>query len=380
MSILRTLRRKIERSGSYLAGGGGGGSGVGRRSSGGGGSGSGGGGRYGSGGSGGSSARGQMSLEALEPRLLLSHDLFGGMDSLANHANWGDTLTIDARIANHGPDGLSTGFDTAFRLSADSTIDVSDPLLGTLTVAEGTTVDPANPFTQADFDIALPGSGEDGDYYLGMVINADGLAGEVDATNNVIVGMIHVETAGAEAVDLQADPEPLLPEEPVDVVWGQNYLLPIDVFNAGNADVESNFDVTVAISDDDLLDGNDGVLATIHMPGLRGQEGTINDVLITLPDASDIYPGTSSPYGSSELWQIVVAVDSAGAIGGDIDPQNNVYAQEVTITDEGAADLVPGETDLLGVEFDVMTGGPMGMESELVAGGVFTVESGIYND
>ncbi|MBN1764802.1 MAG: LEPR-XLL domain-containing protein, partial [Sedimentisphaerales bacterium] len=276
-----------------------------------------------------------MKLEALEPRVLLSSDLYGGLLNLPVEAEWNDTISVNALLCNGGDTDISETFDVVFRISDDATVDGSDTLLTTTPSPVNIAGLTADNSTSQAVSIDLPASGTDGTFYLGMFIDDGAAVTESNETNNIVIGTIDISTATTPVVDLEAGQEDLLPTG-VDLVWGQQYEIPVDLENIGDTDVTAPFTVSVVLSVDTTYDGGDSLLGEITIPGLPEGMDYCSDLTITLPAS-----------GTNGTNYVLLAVDSVSFdTGGEItedDEGNNLYSQTVNIPAslQAGIDLVP---------------------------------------
>ena len=127
--------------------------------------------------------RSLITLEALEPRVLLNADL-----SIASFANdtagpyaWGDGPSLAADIDNIGSVDAPS-FDAKIFFSQDNLIDGGDVKLDLFTdpgiLIGGTSIN--------DRSVTFPGAGTDGDYFLILQVDTADAVVELDETNNTL--------------------------------------------------------------------------------------------------------------------------------------------------------------------------------------------------
>lgn len=284
--------------------------------------------------------------------IMVDHfDVFDPLNPPAAAPLWGDTVTFAVEIFNNGLDAVPSAFDAEIYLSSSPDGDPSDTLLTTLSV-------PALA-SDADFEtsvtVTLPATGTDGNYYIVIKADTGDVISESDETNNIHSSPIAIgETAsppdpggdpgtdpggdpgsGPQGVDLVADDEFLFP--PVDLVWGQQYTLPVDIVNEAS-DSAGPFNVKIVLSSDAVMDAADTVLADFSVPAIGGFGDSENDVDVTLPIAGELPDG---------VYTVIFAVDTDDAVV-ELDELNNTYMETVTI---GSQSTLPAGIDLELLDF-----------------------------
>ncbi|MCP4713239.1 MAG: hypothetical protein GY869_31800, partial [Planctomycetes bacterium] len=247
---------------------------------------------------------------------------------------WGDALDLAADVRNSG-DTDSGAFSFNIVLSEDDIVDGSDVVLDTISVTNVA----AGQIGANDISVTLPASGTDGQKYLIMAIDPTGSVTEIVEDNNDWIMPIQIGSGDPPptgGIDLVADDEEFLP--PIDLVWGEQYDLPVDVFNDGDTEAGA-FTITVVLSVDANYDGGDFVLANVPVTGIAPYGESINDVIVTLPDAGTFANGT---------YNIIYFADSAEIIE-ETNETNNLAVQSTEILDQ--SNLLPG-VDLAVFEFD----------------------------
>jgi len=208
------------------------------------------------------------------------------VDLLGGPVLWGDTLSIDADVINVG-DQEAGEFSVQVLLSEDNLPDGGDTEIYSYQVSS---LGPGQVFLQ-NFDYTLPVSGADGEYYLIMVADSNDAVAEPSEEDNISAISLYIGEGGGPGpgeVDLAADDEDFLP--PFGMLWGQEYELPVDVFNPGDGEA-GPFTISVVLSTDANFDTGDYSLAEVEVSGLGPWGESINDVMVTLPTAGTFADG-----------------------------------------------------------------------------------------
>ncbi|KPK75026.1 MAG: hypothetical protein AMJ79_12655, partial [Phycisphaerae bacterium SM23_30] len=256
------------------------------------------------------------------------------VDLLGGPVLWGDTLSIDADVINVG-DQEAGEFSVQVLLSEDNLPDGGDTEIYSYQVSS---LGPGQVFLQ-NFDYTLPVSGADGEYYLIMVADSNDAVAEPSEEDNISAISLYIGEGGGPGpgeVDLAADDEDFLP--PFGMLWGQEYELPVDVFNPGDGEA-GPFTISVVLSTDANFDTGDYSLAEVEVSGLGPWGESINDVMVTLPTAGTFADGD---------YYVIIFADS-GEVIAEVDEANNIAVQMTSITAEPV--LAPG-IDLAVLEFD----------------------------
>ena len=287
-------------------------------------------------------------------------ELLSGVDLLGNElgieggneVTWGDTnAVLFADVRNAGDEAIGP-FTVQFYLSEDGVAEAGEELAGTevqvdrLGAGEVLATDVMN-FVPAGGTLA------NGTYNLIMVIDADGEIAELDEANNTFSMPL---TIGGSEPDLQVETV----NWPVETVWDQDVSVTLETgvrnFGAGAA---GEFDVRVYLSEDDVADGSDVLLATRTVTELAAGLVSDGQMVVTIPTET----------ASGEYFLCVVA--DAGETVAETDEQNNVWADKIAIDPQ--PDLAVMEMhvpmdhviagDMIHVEGRVANMSPVGVEA-----------------
>jgi len=228
---------------------------------------------------------------------------------------WGGTLELQAGISNWGNADASS-FDVDIVLSQDGQLDPGDISLYTFNIgslASGQT------WTEP-LSVTLPAEGTNGNYQVIMYVDSQDVIPEPSEQDNFWYMPLFIGSGGAaDGVDLKPDEESN-ESPPFDLIWGNSYEMPVDVFNEGNGNA-GPFTITVVFSADDVYDAADELLGTIAVPGLGPWQDSINDLPVTLPQAGTLPDGT---------YYAIIIVDSSDAVA-EINEDNNVAVMPLPI-------------------------------------------------
>jgi|GEM_PF-3957701 len=250
--------------------------------------------------------------------------------------NWGGTVNVDTTIDNIGSADAGE-FAVSVYLSPDNAIDLSDSMLHSFTITSLA----AGANSPHNFDVTLPAAGADGDYNLIIEIDSAHVIDEPSEDNNVSSVVIHI---GQDIPDDGDDEIDLIPDEaflpPFDLVWGQQYEIPVDVDNMGGA-ASGAFTTTIVLSENNTFgDADDYHLLDVEFSaGVSGWNSSFQDVMITLPAADTLPDGD---------YQIIMFVDSANVVA-ETDENNNICMDLAHIS--STANLISG-IDLEAAEFN----------------------------
>ena len=224
-----------------------------------------------------------------------SVDLYGlSFNASPNSQDAGRSLDVDF-IINNPLSGSSGAFAVAFYLSTNSTITTSDTLIGTYSVPNVPAFTPVQFSTQ----LILPPGGSsaygngDGDYFVGMIVDANNNVAEQDESNNHNRGdgkdrqeiRINRTSQGSSGdIDLLGNS---FNSSPGQLQPGQRVNLSFEVRNRGD-DAAGPFNADFYISRDGTINDSDEYLGRYRFDSLGGNR-TSNSVTrsFTLPPVGD---------------------------------------------------------------------------------------------
>ncbi|MBI9018162.1 MAG: choice-of-anchor D domain-containing protein [Phycisphaerae bacterium] len=290
----------------------------------------------------------------------------------------GDFADLRFNVTNIGELPISTAFDAKFYLS--STDDINDTnkqaitdntgdLIFTIPADSGALA--AGDMFNASLSFVIPqvsaaNVSSDGTYYLIMEIDGAGTLTSDPTGNHVTSVELQLATP-----DLAISSMDIVPGDPVDINWGQQWRVPIIFENTGDAPAE-NFNVRLVLSADGNYDAaTDIELKTVAISKVNPGETYEDYAEITLP--------TSAPSGFTTSGTIIAIVDSGNSSNSyagtvvEADETNNEITQALTI---GSATLQTGTADLVYIQGNVML--PTGTNP--VWGQWVPVDIGVYND
>jgi len=251
------------------------------------------------------------------PPPVIYPDLLGiYFNVLPDPLNAGDSFTIEYKIANILAANAG-GFKVKFYFSKNDVIWNSDELLGSDTISGIT----GNNVTETrTINLTLPDANDsfwqgDGEYYIGMIIDADNEVDETDENNNFNRGIaVDIQLSSQEEIDLfgvffDVINEPLNAGDSFDVEFG------VQNTEAGNA---GEFQVEFYLSDNASIWVSDRLLGTYTVESLPGNADTGKLITnLTLPGIEDeIWLGDGKYY-------IGMIIDRNNSIM-EFDEQNNV--------------------------------------------------------
>ena len=276
----------------------------------------------------------RMTLEALEPRVLLAADLEASLvpaDML--RPDWGDTVDFELEVFNNGTDLTSGTADVAFYMDANGngTLDIGTDLEIT-SVTANTSMDPYTPSLPLDFandslasgkDLAgvytltLPSSGyADGDYIIFAAVDGS-LVSDSDTSNNTAEFTIPIGATAPTGIDLLPkfiDFDAM--DSMKELKAGSVYQVSVGVQNAGDTNSASAVSVSVFLSPDMILTPDSILLTT---DGTNPATGVTSGVVsagslefVTI----DVMMPASNPFGADEDMYIIAGVDATGVAAG----------------------------------------------------------------
>ena len=185
----------------------------------------------------------------------------------------GTTFTVDAAVQNLGT-AASAGFEVKFYLSTDDQITSSDLVIGTVTRGKLA----AGGLQEWAQSLSLPKTVNEGEYYIGMIVDPGLKIAELDETNNSTAqGPIWI--SGPPRPDLAASE------------FYSNYALGAAggtvMFNAvvDNAALvaSGNFDVKFYLDTDGVIETSDTLLATVSRKSIAASGSQSWTQTLTLP-------------------------------------------------------------------------------------------------
>jgi subtilase family serine protease len=189
----------------------------------------------------------------------------------------GDAITVKNTVEASSNGGDASWFYVGIYLSSDDVIDTSDTLLGyryLYGLARGTS-------STDDSVVGIPGSLASGTYYLGVIADPWGYVPENDETNNV---------RRANAITITASDLTMTSVTgPASAAVGQNITVSNTVAASSSGGSASGFYVGIYLSSDNVIDGNDTLIANRYVYGLNKGDAATEDTVVTVPGLS---PGT----------------------------------------------------------------------------------------
>ncbi len=213
----------------------------------------------------------------------------------------GQNLTFVNGVKNAGK-WPATGFRVNFYLSTDSTITVADTLIGSRTIASLA----AGATNEASYTVTMPRMA-DGTYFLGMIIDADGVIAEADETNNTY--------AGSQIVNTMAYPDligTVLTGTPVTIESGQFLTVSNMVKNRGQWQAGVSR-VNLYLSTDSVITTTDTLLGYRDIAGLAAGATDSTDFTVAMPVVG------------SGAYYLGMIVDSLAQVA-ESDETNNSFA------------------------------------------------------
>ena len=179
-------------------------------------------------------------------------------------ADWGETIRVENTIYNYGTSRVAEEFTVKFYLSQDEDYDVgADVVLDFRTIGAGFE---GGAEDEADTRVTLPGTGTDRSYYIIAYVDADTDVEEIrygEDNNTLVAGPLMVYTP-PDGVDLVMK----YVSGPSGAEWGDPIRVDYTVRNRGTQDCTDRFEVSLYLSDDEVLDDGDSLLGTDDVFGL----------------------------------------------------------------------------------------------------------------
>jgi subtilase family serine protease len=290
----------------------------------------------------------------------------------------GEEFKVTFAIENQGI-GAATAFDIDFYLSQDGVISSSDYLLGSYEVELLAGNDITIPI---EVEFQLPDKVDDfweevgdGNYYIGMSINAEGTVLENNRENNLNVGLsidydqvpVQLEFDEDSLIDLRVPRFGFMGREMRSFGVAQNRFnqreldISFAIENAGMA-LSPGFSAHLYLSEDNTIDTSDYLLQNFSFPGLDSSESVRENNKFFLPSAQDAF------------WQ--EKGDGTYYVGLFIDPDdeiaervetNNIEVASISIVDTPTIDLSgtqflafqsPNNEKEIVIDFRVQNAGP----------------------
>jgi len=278
----------------------------------------------------------------------------------------GQSFDLEFEVENT-EEGEAGQFAVKFYLSDNSFISANDFFLDTYEI----TTLPGNSKTgRIVYNLTLPGEGnefwgENGIYYVGMVVDADEQIAEINENNN----SNDVQFVGQDDVEVSVTPPlPDLAPNFFDVVTepssaGATVEIIYEVVNNSPGSSEKST-VSFYLSDNDWFSTSDKLLQTVDIPALAGnnttEEQTIN---LDLPNANDPF------WQGNGTYYIGMIVDAENQLEESVE-DNNTNQGKFKDFDDVDISVAP---ELVGNYFDIIN-------EPLNAGDSFDVEFGVKNN
>jgi subtilase family serine protease len=228
--------------------------------------------------------------------------------SAPTYAGAGLSITVSETTRNQGG-GTADATVTHFYVSADSTLDASDTLIGSRVVpslAGGTT-------SSASTAVTLPQDMAVGTWYLIAKADGTGVVPETSENNNT----------SARSIRIGADLVISIMSAPTSAGAGQSITVSDTTKNQGGGTAGASA-TSFYLSSNGTLDASDGLIASRSVPELAAGAASSGSATMTIP------PGT--PAGT---WYLIAKADAAGIVM-ETSENNNTYARSIQI----GADLV----------------------------------------
>ncbi|MBN1846809.1 MAG: choice-of-anchor D domain-containing protein, partial [Sedimentisphaerales bacterium] len=228
-------------------------------------------------------------------------------------AAWGDEITLDAVVENWGSEYVGP-VSVAFYRSADWTLDPSDLLLETVTIAgigAGGSATASLQYTLED-----NATGEELLHIIAVVDPLNQIEEFDENVNNVQVRDIFV--AAAEKPNLLAWPMIIFAPGQEDPDWGDSITLDVMIDNMSPV-AAGAFSVRYYLSDDEIVDAGDLTLGRSDIAGMLPFEHLVRPAVVLA------LPGTS-PDEQVQEWYILAKADSAEAIVESDETDNSGWA------------------------------------------------------
>jgi len=172
------------------------------------------------------------------------------LSTAVEEADWGDAISLNNTIANVGTANAGE-FTVTFYLSDNRSITSQDTVLGTRTItslaaagnnttAKPLTLPEVNPF------------GEDGEFYLGMMVDSGGTVAETNDANNILVTTNPITIGNVITVDLIAA---LVQGPTLGEIGDETIEVYYEVFNAGSTN-SAAYDIDFYLTQSGSIDAN----------------------------------------------------------------------------------------------------------------------------
>jgi len=282
---------------------------------------------------------------------------------------WSDTVTLDIGIRNIGEIATDGDATVKFFLKDTASFDpaTDTPLAQTYTI--GSLAVGASDTHQ--IDVTLPSSGTDGDKYLFVYVDNNSNFTETSTNNNSCPAWIPVgdTTTMTGVIDLtpteppedgaSAPPVELLPN--IDLIWGNTYNIPLDVYNIGDT-AAGAFSVKVLFGQDNpslsSFIANSTALHTEPLTALPAHGESIQEISITLPAS-----------GTDGAYKLMVQADSEDQVTEAFE-SNNTVSQ---IVDLVTTPMLATGVDLMNLKFD------LDHNPDLAWGESYNIDLDVYN-
>ncbi|MEM6470519.1 MAG: S8 family serine peptidase, partial [Planctomycetota bacterium] len=227
----------------------------------------------------------------------------------------GSTIRPLIEIDNTGT-GSASQFKVDFYLSTNTYISSFDTKLATVT-RPGVAAGGSDSWIQ---DLAIPSDLSAGTYYLGMIVDADGLVDDVPSTSNIEYTSIIIENAPPPPPPSVVDLDPEIPVAPPSANTGNSIDVRVEVDNTGTGDA-GQYDVDFYLSTNSYISSFDTKLATETRFGIAAGGSDSWSQRLTIP--SDLAPG---------IYYLGIIVDADGLVD-DVPGTSNVEYTQITILD-----------------------------------------------
>ncbi|MEM0924695.1 MAG: S8 family serine peptidase [Planctomycetota bacterium] len=271
-------------------------------------------------------------------------------------ANPGETVTPWIEIDNRG-NQRAGDYQVDFYLSTNDYISSFDTKLATVT-RSGFAAGTSDSWAQS---LTLPSDLVPGTYYLGIIVDADGLVDTVPETSNIEYTAITIEAAPPSLIDL----DPVAIVAPQNVTPGSTLTARVEIENTGNSDADP-YDVDFYLSTNSAITFLDTKLTTTTRAGIAAGQRDVWNQSLTLP--SDLSPGT---------YYLGIIVDADGLVDNVPETDNVVYTQ-ITIEELAPPPPPPqADGDSVGFynpgrsQFELRQHLAAGSEVDMIANGSF---------
>ncbi len=278
----------------------------------------------------------RISLEALEPRVLLAADLEASlMPADMLRPDWGDTIDMELNVVNNGTDLTSGTADVAFYMDANGndTLDIGTDLEIT-SVTANTSYEPNTPSLPLNFandnlpstkelegvyTLTLPSSGyTDGDYTIFVTVDGTAIS-DSDTTNNNAQFTIPIGLTAPTGIDVAPK---FFDFDALDIMdelkAGTVYPVSIGVQNFGDTATSAAVNVSIFISPDKILTSDSILLTTDGTnPATAATTGALNAGTLEFVSI-DVQMPTTNPFGTDEDMYLIAAVDATGISSGTL--------------------------------------------------------------